>query len=88
MNGCENTDTLLDTNLQQKMIDGISELSNDDAKEENIIQDAYVMAAYMAHCACTLHVSNNDAETQMISYLEQMVSLLVRQTRVIAIQPH
>ena len=77
MNGHEDTDTLLDTNLQQKMIDGISELSDDEAKGENIIQDAYVMAAYMARCACTLHVSDNRAETQMILYLEQIVSTLV-----------
>ena len=77
INGHESTDTLLDKNLQQKILDGISELSNDEAKEGNIIQDAYIMTAHMARCACTLHVSNNQAETQMISYLEQEVSLLV-----------
>jgi hypothetical protein len=77
MNGHEVSDTLLDRNLQQKMIDEISELSNNEAEEEHIIQDAYVMAAYMARCACIMHVSNNQAETQMILYLEQVVALLV-----------
>jgi hypothetical protein len=77
LNAREKVDTLLDGDLQKRITDGIPGLSNG-PKETNVVQDAYIMAAHMVRCACALQISSGQVETQMILYLEQIVSSLVR----------
>jgi hypothetical protein len=48
-----------------------------EAKDLDVIEDAYLMAAHMVRCACVLHISGDKVKAPMLSFLEQTVAIMV-----------
>jgi hypothetical protein len=52
-------------------------VTSSDAKDIDVLGDAYIMAAHFVRQTCLLHISGSMVKTPMVPFLEQRVALLV-----------